>query len=266
VKRLLALALLTSIALSACGPAPASRPGSGQATNAITVFAAASLTESFSEIGAAFEAANPGARLTFNFAGSQTLRTQIEQGAAADVFASANTDQMDALVADGMVDPEAPRIFLTNELVVILPPNNPAQLRSLQDLARPGLKLVLAAGDVPVGSYSRQALDNLNAVFGADFKDKVIANVASNEDNVKQVVTKTQLGEADAGIVYASDAIAAPDLKTIEIPAPLNVIARYPIAVLAHAPNRPLAQGFTAFVLSADGQAILHKWGFRPGN
>jgi len=148
--------------------------------------------------------------------------------------------------------------------VAILPTNNPGNVQTLQDLVRPGLLVVLAAEEVPAGKYARQALDNLATIYGADFKTQVLANVVSNEDNVKQVVAKVQLGEADAGIVYISDAIAAPELKTIRIPSEVNVLAKYPIAVLKTAPNPDLAADFVAFVLSADGQVILKKWGFTP--
>lgn len=186
---------------------------------------------------------------TFNFAGSQALRTQIEEGAPADVFASANKTQMDAVITASLITEGAQQNFLTNKLVVILPSNNPAAVDKLEDLANPGIKLVLAAEEVPVGQYSRDAFDLMNGTFGADFKDKVLANVVSNEDNVKQVVTKVQLGEADAGIVYTSDAIAAPDLKTIEIPDDLNIIAKYPIAPLVDSENAELATKFIEYVL-----------------
>ena len=179
------------------------------------------------------------------------------------MFASANTDQMDVLVTDGMIPPGAPRIFLTNQLVVIVPPHNPARLRGLPDLARAGLKLDLAAPDVPVGSYARQALEKMNETFGGGFEARVLANVVSEEDNVNQVVTKVQLGEADAGIVYTSDAMAAPDLGRIPIPADLNVIAQYLIAPLRHSGNPSVAETFVGYVLSPEGQAILAKWGFR---
>jgi molybdate transport system substrate-binding protein len=192
------------------------------------------------------------------------LRTQIEEGAPADVFASASGKEMDTLVTGSFVTKDVPQIFLTNKLVVILPANNPATLEKLEDLAKSGIKLVLAAETVPVGNYARQALDKMNGSFGADFKDKVLANVVSNEDNVKQVVAKVQLGEADAGIVYISDSIAAPELKSIEIPAELNVIAKYPIAPLTKSENADLAAKFTEHVLSAEGQAVLQKWGFAP--
>ena len=283
MKRLLALTLLLAIFLTACGAAatptsvpvvPTQMPPTLVPTTVpptvtpepqtLIVFAASSLTDAFGEISKAFEAANPGVTVTLNFAGSGALRTQIEEGAPADVFASASGKEMDTLVTGSFVTKDVPQIFLTNKLVVILPANNPAALKKLEDLAKPGIKLVLAAETVPVGNYARQALDKMNGSFGADFKDKVLANVVSNEDNVKQVVAKVQLGEADAGIVYISDSIAAPELKSIEIPADLNIIAKYPIAPLTKSENADLAAKFIEYVLSAEGQAVLAKWGFAP--
>lgn len=262
MKRFLYLLLLCTLLFSGCAPATTSAPA--PEPRALNVFAASSLTDAFTEIGKNFETANPGATVTFNFAGSQALRTQIEEGAPADVFASANKTEMDALVDDGFVVPGTPQVFLSNRLVVILPANNTAALTKLEDLAGSGIKLVLAAEEVPVGKYARQALEQMNGQFGADFKDKVLANVVSNEDNVKQVVAKVQLGEADAGIVYTSDAVAAPELKTIEIPAESNVIAQYPIAMLTKSANADLAKAFIEYVLSSDGQSVLQKWGFAP--
>ena len=278
MKRFITLGLLLTIFLTACGtastPTPTAAPVTQAATIAstsarqttLTVFAAASLTDAFTEIGKKFETAHPGVTVKFNFAGSQTLRTQLEQGAVADIFASANQTEMDTAIKDGLIGQNASQIFLNNKLVVVLPSNNPANVQTLSDLAKPGLKLVLAADVVPAGKYVRQILDNMSrdANFGSDFKTKVLANVVSNENDVKQVVAKVQLGEADAGVVYTSDAIAAPDLKTIEIPSNFNVIAKYPIAALNKAPNSDLAGQFTAYVLSSDGQNILAKWGFTP--
>lgn len=188
MKRLLPLALLLAFLLGACRPAAAPAE-----TRTLTVFAAASLSDAFGEIGQAFEAAHPGVTVKFNFGGSQALRTQIEEGAPADVFASANAQEMDRLAAAGLAV-DTPQTFLSNKLVVILPADNPAALEKLEDLARPGVKLVLAAGEVPVGQYARQALDLMNDGFGAEFKEQVLANVVSNEDNVRQVVAKVQFG------------------------------------------------------------------------
>ena len=262
MKRTIALTvMLFSIALTACGT-PAAASTSAQKQTTLTVFAAASLTDAFNEIGKAFETTHPNVTVKFNFAGSQTLRTQIEQGAPVDVFASADMSNMTTLESEKLASTS--QVFVKNQLVVILPPNNPADISSLQKLSKPGLKLVLAANVVPVGKYSLQALDQMNAAFGSDFKTKVLANVVSNEQDVKEVVAKVNLGEADAGIVYVSDAIAAPNLKTIEIPANLNVIGQYPIAAVKSSANKNLADVFIAYVLSADGQATLKKWGFTP--
>jgi molybdate transport system substrate-binding protein len=218
--------------------------GASSEPRTLTVYAAASLTEAFTEISKAFEASHPGVTVSFNFGGSQNLRTQIEQGAPADVFASANLKEMDALVTGNFVDPSTARIFLTNQLIVIFPKDNPAEIASVEDLSKPGLKLVLAAEEVPAGRYAREVLGNLNALFGAEYRDKVLANVVSNEDNIRQAVTKVQLGEADASIVYVSDAVAVPDLQKIEIPADRNVIAEYPIAPLMESANLELSWHF----------------------
>ena len=264
MKRFAALILILGLS-SACAsnaPRPASSlrgaPVLSSQRKTLTVFAAASLTEAFSEMATAFEAANPGVDVALNFAGSNTLRAQIEQGAMADVFASANTKEMEKLTEIGLVNVDEKVDFLSNNLVIITSKNNPAMLTTFEELARPGLKLVLAAEDVPAGGYARQVLDNV----GPDFKTQVLANVVSNESTVKQVVAKVQLGEADAGIVYASDAVATPELHVIEIPIEWNVLAKYPIAPLVAAPHPELADAFVAFVLSQKGQVILQKWGF----
>ncbi len=266
MKRLISLLFLLAFLLAACAPASTPAPTASPAPRTLTVFAAASLTGAFGQIGKAFQAANPGVSVTFNFAGSQALRTQLEQGASADVFASADHKNMDALVSENLIAGGKYQDFASNLLVVILPPNNPANIQTLQDLAEPGIKLDLADASVPVGNYSRQALANLSKdpTYGADFSTKVLANVVSNETDVKQVVSKVDLGEADAGIVYVTDAQAATDLKTIAIPSNFNVTAKYPIAVLEKSNNADLAASFIAYILSPDGQAILKKWGFSP--
>ena len=250
------LLVFLSIFLGACGKS--------NTPHTLTVYAAASLTDAFTEIGKAFEAEHSGVTVVFNFGGSQNLRTQIEQGAPADVFASANLKEMDTLVAQNLIHADASQSFLTNRLVVILSKGNPAGIVSLEDLGNPNLKLVLAAEEVPAGRYARQVLENLNRMFGADYKDKVMANVVSNEDNIRQAVTKVQLGEADASIVYVSDATAVPELQQIEIPLDVNVLAEYLIAPLANSTSPELANQFITYVLSPAGQATLLKWGFTP--
>jgi molybdate transport system substrate-binding protein len=280
MKRFALAVVILAALLAACGtaatpvhPTPTTAPIATSVPpiaapqpRTLTVFAAASLTGSFGEIGKNFEAANPGVTVTFNFAGSQLLRTQIDQGASVDVFASADHKNMDPLVTENLVASGAEKDFVTNLLTVILPPKNPANVQTLQDLAKPGLKLVLEDPSVPAGNYARQILTNMSKdpTYGSDFSTKVLANVVSNETDVKVVVSKVDLGEADAGIVYVTDASAQPDLKTISIPTNYNVVATYPIAALEKAPNPDLAAAFVAYVLSADGQAVMKKWGFIP--
>src|SRR4030042_1884464 len=275
-RSLPSLLIVLSIALSACGftgvglpskslSSISENPGAAQ-TRELTVFAAASLTDAFEEIGNAFEAANPGVKVNFNFAGSQILRTQLEQGAAADIYASADHKNMDALIEENLVIANSYHDYTSNGLVVVLPPGNPAKLESLKDLANPDIKLVLADESVPAGKYARQILFNMsqNPEYGKDFETDVLANVVSNETDIRQVVTKVELGEADAGIVYVSDAVAAPELITIPIPVQFNIIAKYPIAILANSSNPGLAGSFIAYLISPAGQAILDKWGFNP--
>lgn len=273
MKRIWVFILAVAMLASACSAPTTVAPEAKASTSVpnvvveskvLTVYAAASLTDAFTEMSKNFEASNPGVTVKLNFAGSQTLRTQIEQGAQVDVFASANAKEMDALVPGKFVGADADKIFLTNQLVVIMPAENPAGITQFSDLSKDGLKLVLAAKEVPVGNYSVQMLDKLDQVIGNGYKDKVLANVVSYESTVKQVVVKVQLGEADAGIVYTSDCVAAPDLQQIEIPVENNVVAKYPIAALTPSKNPELAQAFVAYVLSSEGQSILKKWGFMP--
>jgi molybdate transport system substrate-binding protein len=256
----------TSAGSSATNPAQNTETASDPAiTGNLTIFAAASLTEAFNEMKTEIEASNPGTKLTFNFAGSSALRTQITQGAQADVFASADTANMDPVVQAGDTTGD-PTIFARNKLVVVVPANNPGNVQSVKDLAKAGLKLVLAQEQVPVGNYARQSLDKLSAdpSYGSDFKDKVLANLASDELNVKDVLAKVQLGEADAGIVYATDAASADQskIKTIDIPDQFNIIAQYPIAVVKSSSNPDGAKAFIDYLLSPSGQAIMAKYGF----
>jgi molybdate transport system substrate-binding protein len=272
-RNLLASLLALSLLLGACA-APAaiaptvvpstSLPATAEPiqTTELVVMAASSLTDAFDEIAVAFEAANPGADVLPNYASSSSLATQLVEGAPADVFASANASQMNVAADGGRIAGE-PVVFLTNRLTIIVPADNPGGLESYADLAKPGIALVLAAPDVPVRDYSDQSI----ALMGdAAFQAAVYANLVSEEPNVRQVVTKVSLGEADAGIVYTSD--VTPDIaaSVLQIPIPdeMNVLATYPIAVVEGAPAGDLAQAFVDFVLSAEGQAILAKWGFGP--
>ncbi len=242
-------------------PAPAATP---QIRGEIVVFAAASLTDAFAEIAQAFQQKYPGATVRFNFAGSSQLRTQLAHGARADVFASADWKNMQGAQQDGTVAGE-PKVFVRNEPVIVVPANGPARIAALGDLAKPGVRLVLAAEDVPIGNYARQILDKASQdpQYGSDFASRVLANVVSEETNVKAAVTKVALGEADATFAYRTDAIT-PDMrgavKVIDIPSQFNVVAEYPIAVVENAPNPGGAQVFVDFVLSPEGQRILAEW------
>ncbi len=232
----------------------------------ISVFAAASLTESFTEIGKKFESANPDSDVQFNFAGSQQLRAQIEIGARADVFASANEKEMDTAKGESLVKPKTIHDFARNRLIVIYPKDNPGKIAGLSDLANPGIKIDIADASVPVGKYTLQMVDQLakDPAFGAEFKKGFLANVVSREENVKSVLTKIRLGEADAGVVYVTDVTpeAAQDVGSLDVPERFNQIARYPIAVVASAPHADLAAKFEDFVLSKDGQDILRGHNF----
>lgn len=240
------------------------------APTTLTVFAAASLKEVFSALAPRFahdhaDASGP-AKIVFNFGGSDTLVTQLAQGTSADVFASANTTQMQLAQRKGLIA-SRPVIFARNRLVVIVPAANPGKVSALPDLGRPGLRLVLAAPSVPVGKYARAAFAAMarnTAVFGSGFLARVGKNVVSNELDVKAVLSKVVLGEADAGIVYVTDVTAnvAPRLGTIAIPRPYNQTATYPIAIVKGGQNLMLAQQFIAFVLSSTGRDTLRRDNF----
>ena len=237
----------------------------------LTVFAAASLADVFREIARDFEHLNPEVDVVLNLSGSQQLAQQISLGAPADVFAPASFDKMQSVVTGGHVTPRAITNFARNQLVVMLPGDNPANIATLLDLSRPGLKLVLAAEEVPAGKYTRLLLEKASMCesFGSGFGALVLENTVSFEQNVRAVRTKIALGEADAGIVYRSDVYAGNQpthrplpFITIDIPPSINQTADYPIAPLRHSPNQELAQLFIRYVLSEKGQQILAQHGF----
>lgn len=265
----MAAALLTGCAMALAAPATSveESPTSTEAVEAIEliVFAAASLTDAFDEINAAFEAQNPGVTVLANYGGSSGLATQLLEGAPADVFASANTRQMQNVVDAGLVTAD-PATFATNRLVIIAPADNPAGLQTPADLAQPGIKLVLATSGVPVRDYTDQMVELLAAdpAYPTNFAEAVYANLVSEEENVRQVAAKVALGEADAGVVYTSDVTPdiAADVQQIAVPDAVNVIAAYPIAPVAAAPHPEAAQRYVDFMLSSEGQAILMRWGF----
>ena len=241
--------------VAGCG---SSAGAGGSEPRELTVSAAASLTNAFADIGTAFEDANPGVTVTFNFGPSDGLATQINDGAPVDVFASASPTWMDA------VQDEGPGVsgrmdFALNRLAIVVPSDNPAGIASLDDLAEDGMQLVLAAEGVPVGDYAREVLAN------ARIADAAIENVVSNEEDVRAVLTKVLSGDADAGIVYVTDVTpdVADQVSLVEIPDDVNVIATYPIAAVTGSQEVDLAQRFVDLVLG-DGQEILADYGFVP--
>jgi molybdate transport system substrate-binding protein len=230
-------------------------------TRELIVFAAASLTEAFDEVAHQFEVRNPGVTVVLNLAGSQQLAHQLSQGAPADLFASADENQMAAVITTGRVSSGSQEHFAANKLTLIFPADNPAGLHTLSDLARPGLKLVLAAPAVPAGHYAGLMFDLAAADpgFGPIFKERVLGNVVSYEENVRAVLSKVRLGEADAGIVYKSDVTPALGAEVGQLPIPrqLNVAAAYVVAPLRDSENPGLAREFIDFLLGAQGQEIL---------
>jgi len=248
------LVAVVAALLTACGSSPS--PSTTSLSGTASVFAAASLTDSFKALGTAFQTAHSGTTIQFNFAGTPTLVTQIEQGASADVFASADKTNMDKLTADGFTSGTS-QVFAHNKLEIVVAAGNPKGITSLADLAKPGVIYITEAPTVPAGKYALQIL----ASAGVTLKPK------SLETDVKSVVSKIELGEADAGIVYTTDVKAAGSKVTgVPIPDSVNVIATYPIVAVKGTKNSALANAFIAYVLSADGHATLQTFGFLPAS
>ncbi len=249
--------LVAAVFLAACGSGGgtgSSSPSSTALSGYISVFAASSLTASFNALGTSFHRANPGVGVNFNYAGTPTLVTQIEQGAPADVFASADTANMDKMTADGYVA-GTPQVFAHNQLEIVVAPGNPKGITGLADLAKPGLIYITEGPTVPAGKYALQAL----ATAGVKVTPK------SLETSVAGVISKIELGEADAGIVYTTDVSAAGSkVQGVQIPSAANVIATYPMVAVKGTKNLALANAFIAYVLSPEGQATLASFGFLP--
>nr|WP_233579203.1 molybdate ABC transporter substrate-binding protein [Micromonospora sp. BL4] len=233
-------------------PAPAAG-ADGRVTGTVTVFAAASLTESFTRIGRDFEAANPGSTVTLNLAGSSALANQINQGAPADVFASAAPRNMTTVTEAGNAD-GTPSIFARNQLVIAVPRDNPKGVTGLADLTRPGVKVALCAEQVPCGAAARSALDAAG----------VALTPVTLEQDVKGALSKVKLGEVDAALIYRTDARAATaDVTGVEFPESARAVNDYPIVALKDAPNQAGARAFVAYVRSAPAQAVLAEAGFQ---
>jgi molybdate transport system substrate-binding protein len=253
-RQLLPLALVLWLC-SACS-------GSAQPEQ-LVVFAAASLTDAFTEITTAFETQNPDVNVVLNFAGSQVLRSQLAFGGTADLFAPADPGYLaEVVTAESVVT------FAANQLALIVPFANPANIISYADLAQPGVRLVLAAPEVPAGAYAATLIANLQDApdVDAQFAARVTANVVSAETNVRQVVTKVRLGEADAGIVYRSDVTPAVTGEVTMVPLPelYNVVTQYALGIPTTTENPAGAARLIAFILSGAGQEILARWGLQP--
>lgn len=254
---LAALVALTVVGLSGCGDDSTAEPPSGGGgpgvTGTVTVFAAASLTESFTTIGKDFEAANPGVRVTLSFAGSSALATQINQGAPADVFASAAPANMKVVTDAGNGD-GTPTTFVRNQLVIAVPKGNPGGVTGLTDLTKPDAKVALCAEQVPCGAAAKTALDAA----------AVKVTPVTLEQDVKAALSKVKLGEVDAALVYRTDAkAAADDVDGIGFPESARAVNDYPIIVLKNAPNKAAARAFVDYVLADTGRSVLTAAGFQ---
>lgn len=261
------LAMSILMPLTSCGGVShGAESGSGQKeTRTLTVLAASSLTDAFRELIGDFEKANPGVRVNASYESSSTLLAQIQQGAPADVFASADEAKMRIATDEGLVEGE-PRIFAKNREVVLVPKGSPAGIGKFRDIAMPDVKLVLAEDGVPVAEYAEEILSRAGEEYGGGFERAVMSNVVSREADVRASVNRVALGEADATFGYESDYTPGvrDKVKTVEIPDDLNIIASYPIAALADAREPELARKWLDLVTSEKGQRVLEKWGFEP--
>jgi molybdate transport system substrate-binding protein len=250
---LAALLLVTATAACSDDDPDAGDPG-GDGGTTLTVFAAASLTSSFEQLGESFEKSHEGVQVDFNFAGSSDLVAQVQSGAPADVLASADEANMEKLTADDLQGSN-PELFATNTLEIATPPDNPADVQSLEDLADPDINLVICAPEVPCGAASQSVAEAAGVTLQPD----------SEEQSVTDVLGKVTSGEADAGLVYVTDVISAGDaVQGIELPESASVVNSYPIATVAGSENAHLAQEFVDLVLSDEGQQVLGDAGFGP--
>jgi molybdate transport system substrate-binding protein len=261
------ISVLLLAGLAGCG-GDSDSSGSGgdrEPGGTLTILAASSLTDAFGELGKAFEEQNKGVQVKQSFGASSDLLTQIQQGAPADVFASAAEEEMDTAVKDGLVSGK-PEVFVRNREVIMVPRDNPANIQSFEDVAKPGTTLVLAEEGVPAADYATGILGKANAEYGSNFEKDVLSNVVSREADVRASVNRVVLGDADATFGYASD--YTPDIrdrvKVVPIPPNLNIVATYPIAALKDAKSRELTKMWVDLVTSDEGQRVLEKWNFEP--
>ncbi len=268
-SRLVIMSIAASVVAAACSSggtsiAPAGAPSSAEPVN-LTIVAGASLKGALEAAAGAYEASNPGVTIALSTDSSAALATQIEQGAPADVFLSADTKNPQRLLEAGLADGDAV-VFAGNELTIIVPTGNPASIAAAADLARDGIRIVAAGDEVPITGYATQLLDNLAGESGypSDFAAAYAANVVSKEDNVRAVVAKIELGEGDAGIVYVTDARASTRVEAIALPGSANVPASYAGIVVKASAHAPAGHAFLDWLVGEEGQAILSGFGFLP--
>jgi molybdate transport system substrate-binding protein len=260
---LIACSIASGVASSA--PTPAASTASSVSAADLTIYGAASLKRALDKAKAAYETANPGTKLTISTDSSAALETQIEQGAPADVFLSADTTNPKKLVDKGLASGAAVT-FAGNKLTIVVPTSNSAGITSPKDLAKPGVKVIAALDTVPITKYAMQLVGNLarQADYPADFAAAYTANIASREDNVKALIAKIELGEGDAGVVYMTDAKASTKVKTVDVLDAANVPAAYDGVVVKISKNPAAASAFLDWFAGPDGQAILSGLGFLP--
>jgi molybdate transport system substrate-binding protein len=257
LSRRTALSRLAALGLPFVAPLACDRRGEA---SELVVLAASSLREVFASLAKAFEREHPGVRVSLSFAGSHELRAQIERGAPADVFASADQKQIDALTRAGLV--AMPRCFAKNVPVLVVAPEAAGTLRSLGDLPR-ARRIVVGATESPIGAYTAELFARAEGTYGAGFRREVEANIVSREPSVRQVLAKVSLGEADAGLAYRSDALVAAERVTlVELPRELQVVAEYFVATVTRAKSDAFAEAFVALVCSPEGQRVLTHAGF----
>src|ERR687897_344151 len=258
---------VTLAGIVGCGGASGGEAGDGGRPQGrtLTVLAASSLIDAFEVLANRFEEQNPGVKVKQSFESSSTLLAQIQQGAPADVFASAAEEEMNTAIKDGLVEGEA-EIFVKNREIVMVPKDNPANIRRFRGGAEPDVKLVLAGKDVPAADYALEILGKAKDEYGAGFEKDVLSNVVSRESDVRASVNRVVVGNADATFGYASD--YTPDIrdrvKVVPIPPDLNIVATYPIASLDSAKSPRLAKKWVELVTSEEGQRVLRKWNFEP--
>jgi len=264
----MAVLLLTVALAGGCGGGGGPPgDGGGEPGFTLTVLGASSLTDAFGELADAFEEQNPGTTVRTSFGASSALLAQIQQGAPADVFASADQEKMREAQDDALVAGE-PETFVRNREVVVVPESNPAGIADFGDLSWPGTRLVLANDEVPAAEYALEILDNAaeDPGYGPGFREAVLGNIVSREADVRASVNRVVVGDADATFGYASDVTPGirDRVEVVDIPENLNVIATYPIAVLEGSENKDVAREWVGFVMGEEGQRVLEKWGFEP--